>query len=156
MLYSLKSTSEFLTLYRKIWIMTSCILKIVNEGSVSESCTIRVKKTSDLELLRVGKISSDSWIPPLHPCLFITHTPQVMLFIYVTQLVYALSFIVSDPLCPRCLQLELSVLVIVCATIPVNSFPLNLSSYPTLLPWLNSIYSPCTDIQDMVLIYKSI
>lgn len=103
--------------------MTSCILKIVNEGSVSESCTIRVKKTSDLELLRVGKISSDSWIPPLHPCLFITHTPQVMLFIYVTQLVYALSFIVSDPLCPRCLQLELSVLLLCVLPYPLTLSP---------------------------------
>lgn len=101
--------------------MTSCILKIVNEGSVShsESCTVRVKKTSDLELLGgVRKISSDSWTPPLHPCLIFTHTPQVMPFVYVTQLVYALSFMVSDPLCPRCLQLELSVLVIVCYHTP--------------------------------------
>lgn len=97
--------------------MTSCILKIVNEGSVShsESCTVRVKKTSDLELLDgVGKIASDSWTPPLHPCLTFTRTLQVISFIYVTQLVYVLSFMVSDPLCPRCLQLELSVLVIVC------------------------------------------
>lgn len=90
--------------------MASCILKIVNEGSVShcESCTVRVKETSDLELLDgARKISSDSWTPPLHPYLIFPHTPQVMPFVYVTQLVYVLSFMVSDLLCPRCLQLQL-------------------------------------------------